>query len=293
MPTIAFVTYHGAPDLTADDRLAISPLGRHGFEVAAVEWNARDVRWNDYAAVVIRSCWDYHLAPDAFGAWIGEMERDGIPLWNPSALVRWNLAKTYLRDLGVPIPPTAWIARSQDISLGSILREAGWDGAVVKPTISASAASTWTTSLAEAASHESEFRRMLVRGDVMVQRFEPAIVSHGEWSLLFFGGEFSHAVIKRARPGDFRVQHQHGGTAVPAQPPSRVLAAAERALERMADPWLYARVDLVEGKDDVLLMELEMIEPQLFLSDDPAAPGRFAAAIASVIRNPRVLRRAE
>lgn len=284
MSRIGFVTYPEAPDITSDDRLAIAPLAALGYQVEPVIWRDARVGWQDYSAVVLRSCWDYHLDPGAFGAWIERMERDAIPLWNPARLVRWNMEKSYLRHLGVAIPPTTWLPRNADANLAVILDREGWKEAVVKPTISASATSTWTTSPVQAVKQEAEFQRLLGLGDVMVQRFEPAVVNRGEWSLLFFRGSYSHAVIKRAATGDFRVQSQHGGTSVSADPSPAVIEGAERALERVPGEWLYARVDLVEAEEGVLLMELEMVEPQLFLEYHPAAPARFAAAIAASIQ---------
>ena len=116
----------------------------------------------------------------------------------------------------------------------------------------------------------------------MLQKFMDAIVTEGEWSLMFFGGTFSHAIVKRPKHGDFRVQNDFGGTALLADPPTQVLASATRALQAV-DPTLYARVDGIVDNNRFLLMELELIEPMLFLSDHPEAPTRFAHAIANVL----------
>jgi glutathione synthase/RimK-type ligase-like ATP-grasp enzyme len=124
---------------------------------------------------------------------------------------------------------------------------------------------------------------MTARGGVLVQRFEESI-SEGEWSLVFFRGQLSHAVLKVPLAGDFRVQKEFGGTSVPAAAPDRVGETARQVLAQVEFPWLYARVDLVDSSSGVRLMELEMLEPDLFLRHDPGAPGRFAEAIQESIR---------
>ncbi|MEO8201593.1 MAG: hypothetical protein ABI679_13780 [Gemmatimonadota bacterium] len=285
MAKIGFVSYPGAPTLTPDDRLVFEPLAELGGLAVALVWSDESVRWGEYAAVVVRSTWDYHLVPDSFRTWLDRMERDAIPLWNPTALIRWNMNKTYLRELevkGVSIPATVWPSVEGAADLGAILTERDWDRAVVKPTISGSAFSTWVTRRASAKADHRRFSEMLQAGQVMVQRFEQAVVDGGEWSLVFLGGEFSHAVLKRPEAGDFRVQQQFGGTITVAEPPESALAAARAALRLVEFPWLYARVDMVHSEGRWLLMELEMLEPDLFLRTNEAAPHRFARAIAAV-----------
>ncbi len=280
---VAFVTCRSVPSLTPDDQLAIAPLAAHHLTVEPVLWDDTAVRWSVYSAIVIRSCWDYHKRAAEFAAWIEVMEREAFPLWNPPALVRWNMDKQYLAELaggGIRIPSAMFFARGQDAPpLSQVLSTNGWERAVVKPTISGSAFSTWVTRPEIAGEHEPDFRAMITRGGVVVQRFEPEIVRRGEWSLIFLGDTFSHGVLKQPKAGDFRVQKEHGGTAEPANPSPALMDAARQVLAMVRHPWLYARVDLVESGDDVLLMELEMLEPDLFLRYSRDAPGRFADAI--------------
>jgi glutathione synthase/RimK-type ligase-like ATP-grasp enzyme len=286
MTELGFVTYLGAPELTDDDRLAIEPLRRLGYSVRPLVWDDAAVRWEQYAALVLRSTWDYHKKVPAFCAWLNQIESAGVPLWNPLRLVRWNLDKTYLRDLavhGVPITPTTWLDAGGQGDLAAILEQNGWDRAVVKPTASATAFLTWIATPENAAANQVRVNEMTARGGVMVQRFEESI-QEGEWSLVFFGSRLSHSVLKKPATGDFRVQKEYGGTSVPAAAPELVIATAEQVLARVEFPWLYARVDLVHSESGARLMELEMLEPDLFLRHEAGAAVRFAEAVHKVAR---------
>jgi len=117
----------------------------------------------------------------------------------------------------------------------------------------------------------------------MVQPFLDAIGIEGEWSLVFFAGEFSHAVLKRPAPGDFRVQDEHGGTAAPGRPPAGVIESARRALEAVSEPWIYARVDGCAPGGVFQLLELEMLEPTLYLDTGPEPAGHFARTIVAAL----------
>jgi glutathione synthase/RimK-type ligase-like ATP-grasp enzyme len=283
---ISFVTFGGAPDLTEDDRLAIEPLRRLGYSVDPQVWSDPNVNWEQYGLIVLRSTWDYHKQPHAFSNWLSHITTAGYPLWNPPDLVRWNMDKTYLKELsrsGIPITPTEWLDQGEESNLVSLLDRRGWDRAVVKPTLSATAFHTWIATRESASQQQSELDDMLRRGGVLVQKFEDSI-RLGEWSLVFLQEEFSHSVLKVPNSGDFRVQKEYGGTSKPTAAPGQVRAAAERVLAAVQSPWLYARVDLVDSPTGARLMELEMLEPDLFLRHHPEAPERFAAAIAGRVR---------
>ena len=282
---IGFVTYCGKPGLTDDDQLAVAALARRGVPAEPLIWDDPSVDWDKYAALVLRSTWDYHRNAEAFVAWLVRVEASGNHLWNSAGLVRWNMDKRYLRELegqGIAITPTAWLENGETANLRSLLEENGWDRAVVKPSLSATAFLTWRTTVAQAAERQSELDQMVQRGAVLVQKYEESI-ERGEWSLVFFNGGFSHAVLKIPEGGDFRVQKEYGGTSVPDTAPPAAIAMAERTLALVRFPWLYARVDLIESDRRWLLMELEMLEPDLFLRHDPSAPERFAKAIVGKV----------
>ncbi len=285
MPRIAFATSSKYANLTEDDRTLLDPLARHGLQAHPAVWNDPAFDWSRCNAVVIRSCWDYHLQPEKFLRWIGQLESANIPIFNPASLISWNSNKSYLRELdtsGIPIVPTFWPEDSAAITLERKLKELDWPKAVVKPRISATAYRTQLVTADNAAQAQTLFDELHRGPGVMLQKFIPSISSEGEWSLIFFGGKFSHAVLKRPKPGDFRVQNDFGGSSRLADPPLHVLASATRAVEAV-DPTVYARVDGVVDQGRFLLMELELIEPMLFLAEHPEAPTRFAAAIAKAL----------
>ncbi|HEX6088396.1 MAG TPA: hypothetical protein VF266_27945 [Thermoanaerobaculia bacterium] len=245
-PTFALVTWRGLPALAPDDQLLAAALRRRGARVDAVAWDDV-VDWQQYDAIVIRSTWDYHQRVDEFRAWLDRME--GLPLWNPPALLRRNIHKSYLLELqeqGIEIVPTIFMRR----------------GVIVKPAVSATAHQT-----------------MLLDYDVLIQPFMPEVASHGELSFVFLGGAFSHCVRKRPAAGDFRVQSDFGGTAERISVDASLIAQAERIAATLGEEWLYARVDCIERDGRLLLMELEATEPSLFL--DEVAAERFADAITS------------
>jgi hypothetical protein len=279
---IAFATCRKYPALIDDDRLVIDPLRAQGISVSPLIWDSDDARSADYDCVIIRSCWDYHYHPNQFSAWIRGLREQGTTLWNPASVVEWNLNKIYLRDLrdqGVRVPETIWLDQHSPARLAAILAQHRWQKAVVKPTISATAFRTFVTSPETAAFDQPAFDEVLSGAGVMVQQFVNEVQTHGEWSLLFFNGRFSHAVLKRPQDGDFRVQEEFGGSSQAAVPSVHLIEEAAHILGLIEEPLLYARVDGVEVAGHLLLMELELIEPLLFLSQDPAAPQRFTAAI--------------
>jgi glutathione synthase/RimK-type ligase-like ATP-grasp enzyme len=281
---IALVTYSGLPGLSAGDRLLQGELQRQGVEVVAPLWDDPAIRWSEFDSVVIRSCWDYHLRLAEFLAWVERLETQRVALWNPASLIRMNAHKAYLRafeSAGIPVVPTAWVEARSRKSLGEILGEREWTEAVVKPAVSASATGTWRVSWEGARSTEvaERFGSMARAGDLLVQRFLPEIASIGEWSFVFLAGEFSHAVLKAPAPGDFRVQAELGGRAVAQEPSASLIAQAKAVARVVPEPWLYARVDGVEVGGRLLLMEVELIEPELFLEFHPEAAARMARGL--------------
>jgi glutathione synthase/RimK-type ligase-like ATP-grasp enzyme len=272
---IALVTYDGYPNLTDDDRLLVPALHRHNVDAKPVAWDA-PVNWTGFDQVIIRSCWDYHLRPAEFLQWVEQLERSRVSLHNSPQLVRWNADKRYLRALqeaGVRIPPTIWLESGEEADTCSILKSNGWESAVVKPTIGASAHGLGRISAGEPAAR--------VAGPAMVQQYVPEVVDSGEWSLVFFQGEYSHAALKLPASGDFRVQPEYGGTATRAEPGRKVMDAARSIMDALPERPLYARIDGIEDVRGFLLMEAELIEPALFLELGGAVT-RFAEIVAGL-----------
>ncbi len=292
---VALITYSGVPAITTDDRLLRDALVARGAEVEAKPWDT-SVDWSVYHRIILRSCWNFHHRPEEFRGWVNDVkERHDGSLMNGPELVQWSVDKRYLRDLdarGIAIVPTVWVSADDDDipDLDTLIAEQRWDaGTVVKPAISATAHQTWRVGPDEAEAHQARFEALLASspGGVMVQPFLPEI-EDGEWSLVFLGGEFSHAVKKRPAAGDFRVQHDFGGTIERCEPDpalvddaSAALRAAAEATDTGLEDILYARVDGVERSGRLLLMELELIEPVLFFAQAPGAAARMAELIVS------------
>ncbi len=267
---------------TASDALLSDALRARGARVTHAAWDAVSPAQVGHRLLCLRSTWDYHLRGAEFGAWLTACEASGATIVNPASLVRWNMDKGYLRDLsaaGVPMPPSAWYAVGEQPDLDAVRAEYGWHDVVVKPRISATAHGTHRLRLNETL--DAAQWATVIKSGAIVQAFVPE-VANGELSLVYFGGEFSHAARKTPRAGEYRVQREFGGTNAPA-----VVSAAARKLGRAAlaaapAPALYARVDLLETAAGPLLMELELIEPELFLTIHPAAAATFADALLAV-----------
>jgi glutathione synthase/RimK-type ligase-like ATP-grasp enzyme len=287
MNTVALVTSRELPHLSADDRLLLEPLAALGVHAVPAVWDDPEVQWQDFDAVIVRSIWDYHKRILEFDEWLARLTQVGARVCNPTAMLRWNSDKRYLLDLrqrGVPLVPTAILSRDRVVDLGYVLQSNGWGRAVVKPTVSASAYRTWLTEPATAQRDQKELVAMMMHSDVIVQPFLSEIVKDGEYSFVFFEGEYSHCVHKQPRRGDYRTQPEHGGRWRSYAAPKLHVAQARAMLSTLPLSPMYARVDCIVSGDRLLLMELELIEPDLGLTYDDGAALRFANVIARMLR---------
>ena len=268
-----------------DDELAVAPLTRRGWQVETLAWDRDGVDWKSRDLVVLRSTWDYQHHAGRFLETLAAIEATGTRLENSLAIVRWNMQKTYLHDLalrGVPIVPTIWRDGLDHGDLLPLFDTLQADEAVIKPVMSGTAQGAWRLDRRSAMAQAVEIEGYYAQRPLMMQPFEPAIVTEGEYSLLYFNGEHSHSILKVPKHGDFRVQEEHGSEirAVTAEP--ALLAAGMKAIQAIGARLLYARADLVRHGDEFRVMELELVEPALYLRTDPGAPERFADAITSL-----------
>lgn len=284
--TVALVTCPKYPDLTSDDQLLAAALRDAGYDVAAVSWDAPDTGWERYDAVIIRSPWDYFYRVPEFLAWLQSLEGRPIRLFNPLATLRWNVRKTYLRDLeqrGIPIVPTHWVAQGSTESLRAICRQHAWTDIVIKPTYSGTAFGTWRAGPHLGVEEDVRLVAAASEREQMIQPFMPEIQTGGEYSVIFFGGHYSHTILKRPQRGDFRVQSDFGGSVERVMASDTLVAAARRVLEAAPTPCLYARVDCCLAGGQFLLMELEVLEPSLFFSQDRDSARRCVEALRGLI----------
>jgi len=279
-PRIAIATCAGYDDFKVDDELLREALEARGAETASAAWDDKRVDWDGFDLCLVRSTWDYHDKHAEFLEWARRVEARST-LRNPAELIAWNSEKTYLRELGderVPVVPTEWVAPNEEADAEELLVERRWEEAVVKPIVDLGAENLRRVS-AGTGEAQAALEEVLARGAAMVQPFLPSLESEGELSLIFIDGAFSHAVRKRPAAGDFRVQSIWGGTVAPADAGPREMEIGEQALARLEEVPLYARVDLVAGLDgEPCLIELELIEPNLYLVTHPPAAEALAGA---------------
>jgi len=266
----------------ADDDLAIEPLSRFGVAVETVSWRQKECDWADFELVVIRTPWDYQSAPGEFLAVLETIE-SRTRLENPLDIVRWNLDKRYLREMesrGTRIVPTIWEAKYIAAEFDGWMSGFGVDEIIIKPRVSATAEHTYRLN-----SYDASLESIFATREFLVQPFIPNIVTEGEYSLFFFNGEYSHAINKSPKHNDFRVQEEHGGIITEIQPDESLMAAGRETAATIGRDLLYARVDFVRDDDgNFCLMELELIEPALYLRMNAGAPERFARAIKKLIQ---------
>lgn len=250
-------------------------LGRHGVEAEPVCWTeAGDLSGFDLIMPLV--AWGYH---DRYAKWldlIDRLERENLPVANPPPLLRWNSDKAYLEELGakgIPTVPTIEVPSLSDADLHAAAERFGTNELIVKPPVSGGATGTHRIRPGDDIPASERGQRM------MIQPFLPSIATEGEYALMLFGGELSHTLLKRPRSGDFRVQPQFGGSTDPCDPPEGAEELARAALAAAPTEVTYARVDLVRGEGGELqVIELELIEPALFLDVVPTGSDAFARA---------------
>lgn len=273
-------------NILEEEHLLGAALGRLGLSWRRLDWARPEVDWSRVGAAVFRTTWDYFLRPAEFAAWLDRAAR-ATRLVNCEELVRWNLDKRYLGDLaarGVAVVPFRVVERGDPRPLAGHLAEAGWDDTVLKPVVSGAGRETHRVERGRAAEAEPLFRRLVAAEAMLLQPFQRAILDRGELSLVAIGGRVTHAVRKLARPGEFRVHDDHGGTVHPHPPSPEETAFAEAAVAACEPRPPYARVDLVEDeRGRPALMELELIEPELFFRFHPPAADLLAGEIARAL----------
>lgn len=278
----AFLTFEDRADFCIYDHYLFTPLSRLGWQAEEIPWNRAGVDWARFDAVLIRSTWDYQNHLPEFMATLERIERVSC-LLNSVAVCRWNSDKRYLLDLqerGVPIVPTVFQVAPQSAHLDQAFSEFATEQVVLKPVVGANADDTFV--LESGASNLWQQALKVHEGRVsLIQPFLDAILSEGEYSLFYFGGQFSHAIRKQPAPGDFRVQEEHGGIIQLITPAEDLLAAGGHCMDHctgaVGEELLYARVDLVRlASGELAVMEVELIEPSLYFDQDPSAAERFA-----------------
>ncbi len=268
-----------------EDQLVITGLIKKGLAVKKVAWSDPDFDWSTTKYILFRTTWDYPNRFNEFADWLMDVAFK-TKMINSYDLVSWNLDKHYLNDLkfeGIHTVETHFIQPKDDRTLARIHEELGWEKTVLKPAVSASAKNTFMLSQENLAQHEDTFSKLISDEAMLLQPFLDSILERGEVSLMLIGGEFTHAVVKKAKPGDFRVQDDFGGSVEDYEPSQEEIDLAIAAVKACETLPIYARVDIANDPGGVpAVMELEIIEPEMWFRRNADAADKLADEIAKL-----------
>ncbi len=285
--SVAIVSYFstGAYDTNTvnEDEILSGILDDLGVPNRIVAWSDPNVNWEDFSFLLVKSVWDYFDYYPEFLNWIEKIKELGIPVLNDLDTIRWNSNKAYLLEIeerGFPVIAGKLLEKGSKASLTEIQKAMSSDIVVVKPLISGGAKNTLKIPLKDWENYSEKVDHLLENESFLVQPYIREVAEVGEYSMIFFNGKLSHAVLKTPAREDFRVQHYFGGTIQVIEPSPEMLESAKSFVREFASNSLYARVDgvMVEGKFH--LMELELIEPYLFLALTPQAIPNYIQALS-------------
>lgn len=281
LASLALLTSSNCSESKEDDNLLIRALQKQQIDARSVIWDDPQNNWKDYQAVLVFSTWDYHTAKfNFFLQTLSEIEKQGIPLFNPLSTIRWNASKVYLKKLaekGVKVIDSIYLASKDLKNLPNLLKKYGWEECVIKPSISASGDHTFRFNSSTVQKMQHHFKDYPY--DLIIQPFMQEIMTEGEWSFIFFEEEFIHCVLKKPADGQFLVQSAHGGSVQPVTPPDWMINEVKKILFATEQPYLHARVDVIKKGSTLAVVEVEMIEPSLFLSYFPGSADKLAQKI--------------
>ena len=265
-----------------EDRLVYHALEELGLKTLRLAWDDMFFDWSSTKSVLFRTTWDYFERFDEFSEWL-EIVSKQTTLLNSEALIRWNIDKHYLLDLqnkGIHIAESHFIEQGAKVTLEQLHDILNWKETVLKPCISGAARHTYRLDVENFQKHESIFQKLIAKEAMMLQPFQYQIVNKGEVSMMVFNGNFSHAILKKAKAGDFRVQDDFGGSIQDYTPSENEIIFAEAAVNACNELPIYARVDIFEDNEGrIALSELELIEPELWFRSHPEAAKLLARAI--------------
>lgn len=255
-------------------KLLIEALEKRGLKVHRINWDDPDFDWKTTKYALFRTTWDYFDRFEEFEPWLKKVEQQ-TQLINPSSLLYWNIDKHYLLDLeqkNIPIPATIFIEPGDGKPLKDWVKQSGWEELILKPAISGAARHTYRFAAKDAQEYEAIFRELIQNKSMLLQEFQQQVLTKGEVAFMAFGGKYSHAVLKRAKPGDFRVQDDFGGSLHPYEATAEEKAFVEKVFASVTPLPAYGRVDVIwDNNDQAVVSELELVEPELWFRKHPAA----------------------
>ena len=269
-----------------EDGLLIEALNNLGLKTIKKDWNDSKFNWNSTKTAVFRSTWDYFDKFSIFQNWLSQVQNK-CALINSYEQIKWNLDKHYLQDLkkwSLPIPKSVFINKMSGTKLKDIATNMKWNHIVVKPTVSGAAKNTFQLKDQEIENFQTNWIRLTNEEDFIVQEFQKNIIKSGEIAVMLFGGKYSHAVLKKAKKGDFRVQDDFGGTVETIIPSKEIIDLAEKAIKKLNPTPLYCRVDVIlNNQNKAVIIELELIEPELWFRFKITAADKLAMYIKEFI----------
>ncbi len=284
-PCVALLTCHKFPEYKTDGYLLIKALKEEQIEARHVIWDSTEEEWSRYAAAIIFSTWDYFEGKlDLFLKTIKHIESCHVPVYNSSAVIEWNCSKNYLKtlpDKGVAIVESLWLPPEKLIHLPAMLQEKGWTECVIKPVVSAGGYNTFKFNASNVETIQQYFKDYSC--ELIVQPFMEEIITEGEWSFIFMDREYCHCVLKKPAIGNFLVQDIQGGSVHPREPPAWMIEEAKKVLDAIHFSYLHARVDMIRRGESLIVMEIEMIEPNLFLKFFKESEKKLASKIKEKI----------
>lgn len=269
-----------------EDNALLVALENEGLQVQRTNWDNTTFDWSSTKFIIFRTTWDYFDRYQEFSIWLEKVNKL-TTLINPKELIYWNIDKHYLNDLsnkGINIPPTVFIEKNDSRSLKDTLSRTNWKQFILKPAISGAARHTYKIQLEDVSKYETQYSELISNESMLVQEYQAQITTKGEVAFMVFGGKFSHAILKKAKPGDFRVQDDFGGSIHPYTPNETEIKFVEKAVNTCKPKPVYARIDVIwDNNDNLCIGEIELIEPELWFRMDEKSAKNCARAIKKFI----------
>ena len=269
-----------------EDELVINALKEKNLSVVKKDWNDSIFNWETTRSILFRSTWDYFDKFELFKKWFNKTKNKCLMI-NSTETIEWNIDKHYLLDLQehqIPIPNSEFIKRGSSIDLLLLMQKKNWNEIVVKPTISGAAKNTYRLKKEEIIQFGPTWEKLIYKEDFIVQEFQNNVISEGEVAMIVIGGKFTHAVLKKAKEGDFRVQDDFGGSIAIYNPSEEMVKLAEKCTRILTPIPSYARVDIIwNNLMGLAVSELELIEPELWFRLNPNAAQKLAQHVDLIL----------
>lgn len=273
-------------DILTEDALIQKSLEKIGLKVFRTSWSNPDFDWTSTRAAFFSTTWDYFDRYAEFSKWLEDI-RPKTLLINPYETIKWNLDKHYLNDLeeaGINVPETIFAEVGETINLLQLFNKSGWKETVLKPAISGAGRHTYRLNKNSVTKYENIFSELLKNESMMLQEFQENVISKGEVAYMVMGNKFTHAILKKAKKGDFRVQDDFGGTVELYDASQKEIDFALNTVAKCGKETTYARVDVIyDNNNKLAVTELELIEPELWFRFKNSAADDLAKEVMSIL----------